>query len=413
MNATKEKVDWYEEGDNGKAKIYHSVFGKDIVCVVRSGITSILNNTKDVNFYMFNRDTLLWNPMTMIDMDTHYNFNMTPCKILSPVVKYYTDMMTSNPSECKEYKQKINKMKLFKNTEINSHIRPHLEKLFQADDFKPNSNPYEIPIKGSVINLKTGEIRKRTIDDHYTFELDVSLNNLNMETPDIDEFFDDLMLGNKEMIDYLQRLLGYSINGIKNMDFFVIVYGDGNNGKSTMFELLRLLMKEYFTVFSFNNSRSLSYEIPGGNGSSYMLENKRITLGQEMDENERFSVNQIKEIMHPDKILVRPLHSIDYYVDVPTQLFFNTYYKNILPDNENFKNRIQFIDFPATFVYSGIYDHNNPKHRLRNPYIIGKLSTKLDQLLVWLVKGSIEYHKNGLNIPQQVKDTTRAYVRDY
>ena len=63
---------------------------------------------------------------------------------------------------------------------------------------KMNNDKDLLPIKNGVINLKTGEFRKRTKDDYFSFELNVEWKGLEYNTADFDEFFDDIMLNDKE-----------------------------------------------------------------------------------------------------------------------------------------------------------------------------------------------------------------------
>ena len=46
----------------------------------------------------------------------------------------------------------------------------------------------------------------------------------------------------KNMILYLQKLLGYSITGYVNEQKFVIMWGNGGNGKGVLQNLLKALL---------------------------------------------------------------------------------------------------------------------------------------------------------------------------
>lgn len=70
--------------------------------------------------------------------------------------------------------------------------------------------------------------------------------------------------------------------------------------------------------------------------------------------------------------------------------------------------RVILITFPFSFV-------DNPKEsyeREKNPYLIQELQTESSGILAWLVRGSIEWHKHGLMIPNKIRLATKEYQDD-
>ena len=95
------------------------------------------------------------------------------------------------------------------------------------------------------------------------------------------------------------------------------------------------------------------------------------------------------------------------------QLFLLTNYKPEIHVNQSIERRIVLIPFLAEFKDKDNYDSNNKKHRLGDKNIELILSQKLDQLLVWLVKGSVKYFKEGLgDVPNKIKDATKEYLNE-
>src|SRR5204862_1958160 len=48
--------------------------------------------------------------------------------------------------------------------------------------------------------------------------------------------------------DYLQRALGYSLTGVTSEKAVFVLFGEGDNGKSTMLSTIRQLAEEYSTL---------------------------------------------------------------------------------------------------------------------------------------------------------------------
>jgi phage/plasmid-associated DNA primase len=77
------------------------------------------------------------------------------------------------------------------------------------------------------------------------------------------------------------------------------------------------------------------------------------------------------------------------------------------------KRRIILIPFQAEFRDINNYNKENPKHRLGNKNIENELLEKLDELLVWLVNGSIKYFKEGIgNTPDLIIKATNDYMKE-
>ena len=60
-------------------------------------------------------------------------------------------------------------------------------------------------------------------------------------------FLDDIFSGDKELIRYVQKALGYSLSGITSEQCVFFLYGTGRNGKSTFLEIIRAILGEYAT----------------------------------------------------------------------------------------------------------------------------------------------------------------------
>jgi hypothetical protein len=67
--------------------------------------------------------------------------------------------------------------------------------------------------------------------------------------------------------------------------------------------------------------------------------------------------------------------------------------------------------YTIIFKYKTNYDADNKYHRLGDMNIETKMNAKLDQLLVWLVRGSVAYFKDGLGeTPDTILKATSEYM---
>jgi phage/plasmid-associated DNA primase len=76
------------------------------------------------------------------------------------------------------------------------------------------SNPDVLPIAGGkLVDLRTREVRDRVKTDLFSFELNVSYLGDNHPCPEAERFFGQVFIHNAELIEFAQRLFGYSMTG--------------------------------------------------------------------------------------------------------------------------------------------------------------------------------------------------------
>lgn len=209
-----------------------------------------------------------------------------------------------------------------------------------------------LPIKGGlIIDLSTGKSRERTINDYFTFELDVEWKGLYYKTPFIDKFITNIMNGDDIMVDYLQKVLGYSITNCKDDNHEIIVFaGSGNNGKTSLLCPFKRLLSDYY--------------------------------GQQPSNNYLDDYGVIKK--DANKVFVQ--------TNQPISMICRDKY-SVIPFN---------VDFSCQPKVNG-------KYILQDYYIHEKVYTYRDELLVWLINGSMKYFKDGLVKPDKVINAAKQY----
>ena len=208
---------------------------------------------------------------------------------------------------------------------------------------------YELPIKnGNIINLKNGEIRKRTKKDFFTFELDVEFNK-NYNKKLINEYYSKLFLDKKENIDYFQLLMGYCLTGSIKERMIYILYGDGYNGKSEAMNKLDHILEKFCIRVG---DGALLNKNQGGGASPELLEFKcgRVGILPETDSNDKLNSKKLKSITGNDTLKARALYG--------EMQEFKTRMKTLLPTNHKpdfdvrdraMIDRICLIPFEARF----------------------------------------------------------------
>ncbi len=401
----------YNKVDEGYVAIYHEKYKEDLVCI----------SIKTHSFLLYNDTTQLWEQKTSEEIQLHFIKNI---KILiEPLVNYYKEkankIRDTYIDKAKEYDKRSLKIK---NTgEFNKlpkvkGLMGAISAIFYNQEIlkKLNNEKDLLPVKTGVISLKTGEFRKRTKEDYFSFELNVIWKGLEYETPDINKFFDDIMLNDTDMILYLQKLLGYSISGHVNEQRFIIFYGVGGNSKGVLQNILKILMGDYYRQLT-SDVIMESRKNSAGAASPHLMQllGARLAFVDESELGGKLNEGTVKSITGGSSITARPLFCNPITFEPSFQLFLLTNHKPEIAVNQSMERRLILIPFLAEFKNKDKYDENNEKHRLGNPDIEVELLQKLDQLLVWLVNGSVRYFKEKLdNVPNKVNTATNEYLQE-
>jgi len=317
-------------------------------------------------------------------------------------------------------KDKDKANKYFELTKIHKAVRnvKHCENVFKFaapqlldKTFKQKLNkvPHYLPIsKGRLIDLKTLEIRLRTKDDLFDFELPYDFNPKKISKAK--KFFGQIMKNDEEIVDYLQTMLGYCITGETDLRSMFIFWGAGSNGKSTLCELLKKILDKFYI------SADKKIFIKPERGSSHTahlipLVNARIAVLSETEEGEKLNESLIKALTGNDTISARELYGKQFSFKPVAKYIMLTNHKPTFNVNDQaLLDRIRYIPFNARFA-------SRPKEGefLKDARFIDKLmSDYINEVFTWLCLGANNYYKlNGvIDVPKSLQEATDDYINE-
>lgn len=271
-------------------------------------------------------------------------------------------------------------------------------------------NPWLLACKNGVIELRTGRFRPGRPDDYITKAAPHEWAGTDAPAPMFENFLDAVFEGNAELIGFVQRFFGYGLAGVVTTHAFAILYGEGGrNGKGTLVETLQYVLGplagpiQSEMLLDQKAARSSS----GPSPDIMSLKGLRIALASETDEGRRFSASKIKWLSGGDMLTGRSPHDKYETRFEPTHLL--CLLTNNLPhapsEDLAFWDRMHLIPFNVRFVLAP----KEPNERLRVEGLIDKLKDEAPGILAWLVRGCIEWQRQGLNPPDVVKSATAQY----
>jgi len=107
-----------------------------------------------------------------------------------------------------------------------------------------DADPWLLGVANGVVDLRTGQLRPGRQDDFITMHSAVGFDS-RASAPRWQQFLQETFDGNQALLDFLQRAVGYSLTGLTGEQCFFCCFGGGSNGKSTLLEVLRLIVGDY------------------------------------------------------------------------------------------------------------------------------------------------------------------------
>ncbi len=262
-----------------------------------------------------------------------------------------------------------------------------------------DTHKYLFNVENGVIDLQTGALlphdRKLGITKIANVEYVAEA-----KCPNWIEFLNAIFLGDQELIEYMQRLIGYSLTGDISEQNMMFLVGGGSNGKSTFINTIKDLMGEYGKQAK--SDTFIKKKETGANNDIARLVGARFVSAIESEEGERLSESFVKQITGGEPVLARFLRQ-EFFEFIPEfKVFFTTNHKPIIGGlDEGIWRRIKLIPFNL----------NLPAHK-RDKKLPEKLSLEMSGILNWAIEGCMKWQQSGLKEPKAVAEATGTYKED-
>ena len=283
-----------------------------------------------------------------------------------------------------------------------SGVFRHVVNLIVNSDFEDVINmqrKHHLPIRdGKLVDLQSGKIRDRTRCDLFSFECPVDLLPIDHPCSYATRFFDQVFINDKELIGFAQELFGYFLTGYVSDRSFYFLWGTGHNGKSTLMELMDMILKDYYGACSTQLFLKQTHKASANAATPALLvlKGRRLCAAMETSSEEQLDEPTIKQLTGRDPIAARGL-----YKEI---IKFVCYAKLVMLTNEPpswdiqseaMMERIKLLPFLASFVLPEKKDPKNPRHFDRDESFIEDLKGNLSEVFTLLVRGAMRWFANG------------------
>lgn len=267
----------------------------------------------------------------------------------------------------------------------------------EREDF--DRHKYLFNVENGIIDLKTGKLQAHDRELALTKITNIEFDE-NASCPTWSVFLEQIFKGDKELIDYMQRLVGYSLTGDISEQSMYFLVGGGSNGKSTFVNTIKKLMGDYGAQTK--SDTFIKKKDTGANNDIARLVNARFVSAVESEEGEKLQESLVKTITGGEPILARFLRQ-EYFEFTPEfKTFFTTNHKPIIGGvDDGIWRRVKIIPFTL-----------NLKPHERDKKLEEKLSFEMPGILNWAIEGCLKWQRLGLQEPKVVTDATGNYKEE-
>lgn len=262
-------------------------------------------------------------------------------------------------------------------------------------------------VQNGVVDLRTGELMRGRPDLNITRRAPVSYTP-GLRNPRWEQFIDFATGGDKELQDWLQKAVGYTLTGFKNHDLMFLVYGPPGSGKNTFVEAIVKAMgtKEY--AWPLDSSVLAAGDGSANRSDEYhwaQLRSRRMVWVDELPESERLKENSVKKLTGSSEISARSPGEQPFTFQAQAKLWVTTNHRPTITDDAMWR-RIRPIPL------NNIPEKPDPdlKAYLFDP------EGGLPGVLAWAVEGAIKYlgssSKDALGMCTAIAESAAIYRKN-
>jgi putative DNA primase/helicase len=263
-----------------------------------------------------------------------------------------------------------------------------------------DADPWLLCVENGTLDLRTGQLHEHHPDDLISKISPVPYDP-GAECPTWGAFLDRVFAGDRELIAFVQRAVGYSLTGVTSEQCLFFLYGTGANGKTRFLNAIReTIGVEFSRVLDFGDLEAKNMDRHPTRFAR--LVGARWVVASECEQGTRFAESVIKQLTGDDPISAHFMFQ-NHFEFVPRfKLWIAGNHKpTIRGTDEGIWRRVKVIPFTVTI----------PAEE-RDPYLGEKLHTERPGILAWAVQGCLAWQHLGLRPPAQVSLATQRYQAD-
>lgn len=296
-------------------------------------------------------------------------------------------------------------------------------------------DPWLFGAQNGVIDLRTGSLRPAARDEFVTKRSPIEFDP-NAGAPRWEKFIDEITgeplpveyddagclisetVGRYKarpgLAAYIQRNLGYCLTGLTVEQKMFIYVGAGSNGKNVLLDMVQKVTGDYCRTLSPAFLMAAQHEGGAEQPSSTAagLAGGRLAISSESKNRQRLDVGLVKLHTGGGYMTARLMRENTFRFLITHKLILMTNHPPTLDHlDDAMRGRLHLIPFDRVW--------NRPGHTERDEALpdgdkdlMAQLMSEQAGILAWLVRGAVDYSRDGLTPPAEVARMTRDYFAE-
>ncbi|EOU1988693.1 hypothetical protein C4D27_07980 [Clostridium perfringens] len=375
----------YNWSDVGNAERLISLHGKDIKFNVNSGKWYVWNGVN-------------WELDNSFKVENLYRTVLRRFQNAIPNINISDDEIAT-----KKQQEKAKSFVLRNETDGKIKSVLNQAKTFKGINFmESDKDDYLFNTPNGTINLRDLSQKKHDRKDLITQCSNYSFNRENDKCPNWIAFLNRIFCGDQELINYVQKAVGYSLTGDMSEQCLFMLWGGGANGKSTFVKALEDIMGSYAAAIKGETLMEKNGQ-DGARGDLARLTNKRVVIASELQEGQVFNEPLLKVLSAGETLPVRFMYQEEFMLKPKFKLWIMTNKKPKVKGNDHgIWRRWRMIPFKYKFT---------EKEKDPNFYE-EKLKPELEGILLWAITGYQMWKEQGFEAPKEVMEAVEDYKMD-
>lgn len=270
------------------------------------------------------------------------------------------------------------------------HLLPVSPETFDKDIHLLNT-------QNGYIDLRSGKLKEHDKEKYFTKIASIEYTDT-IDCPMWTDFLNQIFAGDQDIIDYMQRAVGYSLSGSVEEQVMFILHGFGRNGKSVFLDIITEMIGSY-TVNIQPQTIMVKNQSSGANSDIARLNGARLVTTTEPNDGVRFDEGLVKQLTGGDKVTARFLYGDEFDFYPEFKLWMATNHKPIIRGTDDgIWRRMAIVPFTVQI----------PEHQV-DKQLKYKLRREMKGILNWAVEGYQKWKENGLSEPTVLKKQRQEY----
>ncbi len=259
-----------------------------------------------------------------------------------------------------------------------------------------DADKWLLNVLNGTINLRTGELLEHD-REHLITKIAPVTYDPDAKCPHWMAFLNRVMDGNKNLLEFIQRAVGYNLTGDVSEQVLFFLHGSGSNGKSTFIQTILRMLGDYAKQSESELLLARRGEVhPTGIAD---LQGARFVASSEIESGRRLAESLVKQLTGGDRLKARYMRQDFFEFEPSHKLWLAANHKPIIRNSDyGIWRRIRLIPFTVT-----IPDDE------KDPQLPDKLLEELPGILNWAIAGCLTWQSDGLGFPPEVGQAVQDY----